>query len=101
MSKKFLLKYSLLWIFSGFAMLLIIVFPELLELTAGFLGVKVASNGLFAMCILFIVMILMYLTVTVTDLTFKIKRLVQMIAVMEKKLRDAEDSKNEDCVEKS
>lgn len=71
-------------------MLLVVLFPKILENITGIFGIELASNGLFAMCIFFIVLILIFLTVVVTDFANRIKKLVQQSAIMEKRLRDLE-----------
>lgn len=94
--KKFSLRYSLLWLFSGLIMLILVIFPDLLVNITRFFGIEIASNGLFAMCIFLIVMILVLLTVIVSDLTYRIKKLSQVIAIAEKRLRALEALERED-----
>lgn len=88
--KKFSLRYGLLWLFSGFAMLIFILFPNILECITGMLGIELASNGIFAMCIFFIILFLVFLTVVVTDFSYRIRKLAQQAAIVEKRLRDLE-----------
>ena len=54
--KKFALKYSLLWFLAGLLMLIVVIWPNVLVWGANLLGIEVASNGLFAMCILYIIL---------------------------------------------
>lgn len=87
---RFSFRYGMLWLFSGFVMLVFTLFPELLMSLTRFLGIKVASNGLFAICIFLIIMMLVYMTVIVTDIMLRIKKLAQKSAIMEKRLRELE-----------
>lgn len=87
------LKYSLLWIFAGGFFVLIAVFPNILVFFANIAGIEVPSNGLFAMCIFFSVLILISLTVIVSEINMKLRILVQKIAIMEKRIRELEDTK--------
>lgn len=89
--KKFLLRYGILWLLSGVAMLVFILFPEVLNSITGIFGIKLASNGIFVMCIFFVIMILVFLTVIVTDFSYRIKKLAQKAAIVEKRLRDLEE----------
>lgn len=92
---KFALSYSLLWLFSGCIMALFVIFPNMLEYMARCLGIEVASNGLFAMSIFLIIIILTSMTVIVSKLSSDLRKLVQNCAIMEKRLRYLE-AKNEE-----
>lgn len=85
--KKFALKYSLLWLFAGIVMLIVAIWPEILIWLAGLLGVKVASNGFFAICIFLIVVILISLTAVISDFSVRIKGIIQNIALLEERVR--------------
>ena len=85
--KKFALKYSLLWLFGGIVMLALVIWPGILEWVAKLLGIKVASNGLFAMLNLLEIMIMISFTIVISDFSVKIKRLIQYIALLEKRIR--------------
>lgn len=89
--KKFALKYSLLWLFAGMVMFIVAIWPQILVKLAEFLGVKVATNGLFAMCIFFIVVILISITAVISDFSIRIKGLIQNIALLEERVRVLEE----------
>ncbi len=89
--EKFLLKYGILWIICGLVMSVFAVFPDMLARLTGFLGVKIASNGLFAISIFLIIVMLVFLTVVVTDFTIRIRKMAQKTAILEKRLRVLED----------
>ncbi len=98
--KKIALKYCLLWLFSGFVMLVWVIFPRLLICLTNFLGIEIASNGLFGICLFLIIMLLVSITVIVSDLSNKNKRLIQEIAILNneidginKRLRGKNESK--------
>lgn len=88
--RKLALRYSLLWLFSGIVMLMIIIWPQILVFGAKFLGIEVASNGLFATCILLEILIMISLTVVISDFANKIKSIIQNLALIEKRVRDIE-----------
>lgn len=93
---KFALKYSLIWLFAGLVMLVIVVFPEILNWCAHLIGIEVASNGLFATCILFEIIILVSLTAAISSFENRVKVLVQKVALMEERVRILEEKlKNE------
>ncbi len=91
--KRLALKYSLLWIFCGVLFLIMAAFPGLLGFITSFVGIEVPANGLFAMSILFLILILMSITVIISETSARIKTLVQKISLMEKRIRELE-SKN-------
>lgn len=91
--EKFLLRYGILWLLSGMVMLIVVIFPDLLVAFTDILGIEIASNGLFAVSIFLVIMMLVFLTAVVTELTSRIKKMAQKTAIMEKRLRDLEDFK--------
>lgn len=84
------LKYVLLWFLSASIMLIISIVPGLLELIADILGFELASNALFTLLIGFTITILFSVTVIISKQSTKIKKLVQMCALLEKRVRDLE-----------
>lgn len=93
--KKFTLKYTLLWLFSGVAMLLFALFPQLLGLIGRLTGVEVGSNGLFAILFFCMMMILMSITAIVSKMNDQIKRVTQHAALLEYRLRQLEAQREE------
>ncbi len=87
------LKYTLLWLLAGVVMGIFVLFPNLLLHLVKFLGIESPMNGLFVLCIGFIICILMALTSIVSRQTMKIRALIQENAMLEKRLREAEQSK--------
>ena len=88
--KELELKYTLLWIFAGLVMGLMILFPQILSWFIGMLGIETYMNGLFVLAIGFIICILMALTSIVSRQLKKINDLVQENAMLEKRVRDLE-----------
>lgn len=99
LKKKMLeLKYTLIWLVAGVIMGIMIYFPELLVQFVRLLGIESNMNGLYILCIAFIMMILMTLTSIVSRQQLKIRILIQEISMMEKRIReleiDAEEQKD-------
>ncbi len=84
------LRYTLLWILAGVVMGFFVVFPQLLLYMIRLLGIESPMNGLYVLCIGFIIIILMALTSIVSKQMVKIRTLVQENAMLEKRLREAE-----------
>lgn len=83
------LKYTLLWIFSGILMLLLALFPRILNSLASLVGIYDPINALFAILCFCFIMILMSLTAIVSKQNERIKHLTQSIALLEKQLRES------------
>lgn len=86
--KKVDLRYALPWILVGFVMLVLDVFPQLLGKMATFLGFKLPINMLFFLGFCFALLILFIQTVTISNLSEKVKKLTQEEALMNKTVED-------------
>ena len=96
------LKYTLLWLLAGVVMGLLVIFPELLVYVIHIFGIEDNMNGLFIMCIAFILMISMALTSIASRQNMKVRALVQEIGILDKRIRELEMSlreknDNQDC----
>ncbi len=87
---KVTLKYILLWLFTGVIMLLVAIFPILLEVPLHWLGIVEFTNGLFAMLFFFLIIIVMSLTTILSDLSEKQREMAQKMAIYEHRIRDLE-----------
>ena len=90
---RLLLRYSLLWFFAGLVMLVIVIWPGLLFWAAGLLNIEVPANGLFGICILLGIILMISFTVVISDFSGKIKTLVQNQALLEERIRELEGKK--------
>lgn len=88
------LKYTLIWLVAGVIMGIMIYFPELLVWFVRLLGIESNMNGLYILCIAFILMILMTLTSIASRQQLKIRILIQEISMMEKRIRELESKNN-------
>lgn len=84
------LKYTLLWLLAGVIMGIVVLFPKVLLRIIKILGITSPMNGLFVLCIGFIIIILMALTSIVSKQTMKIRALIQENAMLEKRIRELE-----------
>lgn len=87
------LKYTLLWLLSGVVLGILVIYPELLRYTIRILGIEDNMNGLFIICIAFMLMIMMALTSIASRQNMKIRQLVQEIAILDKRIRELEKDK--------
>lgn len=84
------LKYTLLWMFAGVIMAFCVCFPKILFVFTKTLGIASPMNGLYVICIGFLVMLMISLTSIVSKQTSKIRSLVQDNAMLEKRIRELE-----------
>ena len=71
---------------------LFVIFPELLTYIIHILGIEDNMNGLFIMCIAFMLMIMMALTSIASRQNAKIRSLVQEIGILDKRIRELEEN---------
>lgn len=91
LKKKMLnLKYTLLWLAAGLIMLILTIWPQILDLASALVGVFDPTNALFAVVFFCVIIILMSLTAIVSRLNERLKRLIQADALLEKRVRDLE-----------
>lgn len=96
-NKALSLKYTLLWLFAGCVLGLLVAFPSLLTWVNSLIGIQGNMNGLFIWAIGFVVCILLSLTSIVSRQNNKIRQLTQTIARLEKRIRDLEEDRNTDA----
>lgn len=87
-NKAIELKYTLLWLLAGLAMGVLIIFPNILPWFIHLIGVTDNMNGLFLICIAFLMMLLMELTSIVSRQARKIRSLTQSQAILEREVRE-------------
>ena len=88
------LKYTLIWLAVGLIMGIMIYFPELLVHFVRILGIESNMNGLYILCIAFIMMILMTLTSIVSRQQMKIRILIQELSMLDKRIRELEEQRD-------
>lgn len=71
-------------------MLLLSIFPQFINWFTGIVGIYEPTNALFAIIFFCIIIILMSLTSIVSKMNEKIKRIIQTIALLEKRVRELE-----------
>ena len=81
-TERLTLRDSLLWLVSTFIALLTVAFPDLLFVTSRVLGVQVPSNALFVLTIVYLLLNLFSVTVAVSFLASRTRRLTQECAML-------------------
>ena len=84
------LRYSLLWICVGIVMMLSVLFPNAAYTLLHFVGVQELTNGIFAVALLGIVIITTSITSIISMHDKKLRRAIQTIGLLEKRIRELE-----------
>jgi len=83
--QKLNLKYCLVWVVALLGTAVFCIFPGLLDSVSGFLGIAVPVFALFLICIAFLACICISLTIVVSRLSDRLRKLSQNIAILEYK----------------
>ena len=89
------LKYSLAWLALGTGIIIFTCFPKLTTWLAHVLGISQPMNMLFFAGFCFMLPIIFSLSVSVSRLSNKVKRLTQEMALLEEQKRKAEEESEE------
>lgn len=79
------LKYALIWLGVGICILILTLFPEIMEWMTSLMGIELPTNMLFFLGFCFALIILFGLTLVVSRMSIRIKDLAQELALYEKK----------------
>jgi hypothetical protein len=85
------LKYALSWLIVAVLVLIIDCFPILMEKLAKLLGIASPVNMMFFIGFLFSLVIILTLTVAISITASSVKRLVQKISLLEKRIEELEN----------
>lgn len=77
-------------------MLLLAVFPQILNMFANIVGIYEPTNALFSIICFCIIIILMSLTAIVSKLNEKSKKVIQKMALLEKRVRELEEGSEQE-----
>ena len=89
------LKYSLVWLALGTGIIIFTCFPKLTTWLGHVLGISQPMNMLFFAGFCFMLPIIFSLSVSVSRLSNKVKRLTQEMALLEEQKRKAEEESEE------
>lgn len=81
------IKYSLVWLFASFVLLLFLAFPNLFNWLTHLLGFDIGSNMIFAGLIAMLMFITIILTVIVSGQNEKIRLLIQEVSMLKEKIK--------------
>lgn len=91
-NKKLDLRYALSWMCMLVIALVIDVFPDIVFGLAYLIGIDVASNMVFFVGVIFSIILIFSITVSVSRMSNKVKRLTQELALLQKELDELKGS---------
>ncbi len=81
-------KYSLIWFFIAFIILLVGIVPNFVDLISELLGFEVMANMITAIILLLMTFVTMSLTIIVSGQKKKITLLIQEVSLLKKELEE-------------
>ena len=84
------LKYALLWLGCGLAMLLFAIFPQIIIKGSALIGIMNPVNAVFFIFVVLFIVLLLSMTAITSALSEKALRLSQTIALLEERIRKLE-----------
>jgi hypothetical protein len=88
--RKLTEEYSFIWILCALALLVMSLWRDILHVTARWLGVYYPPAVLLLVLILFVFVASLYFSVVISGQRRQIERLVEEIALLDQRLREAE-----------
>lgn len=98
---KMTVKYSLLWMCLSLVLLVFALFPYVVYVLRDLIDVEMPVNLVFMLMFCFVLLVLLSLSVAISQLADKSKRLTQANAILEKRVRELEKALRQTTDEKS
>ena len=86
-------KYSLLWLALSVALVLVAACPSIMYVLSVILSIEMPVNLVFLLMFCYVLAVLLSLSIAISQLAEKCRRLTQANAVLEKRLRELEERK--------
>ena len=84
-------KYSLLWLLLAVGLVIAAAFPYVVYVLRDLLDIEIPVNLVFLLMFCFVLVVLLSLSIAISQLADKCKRLTQTNALLEKRVRDLEE----------
>jgi hypothetical protein len=90
--RRFLERYAIIWLLSAVVLLGLAIWKGLLTEVASAIGIIYPPNALFVIAFGFVLVLLLHFSLAVSRLSDQTKVLAQRLALLEKRMRDAEET---------
>ncbi len=98
---KMTVKYSLLWMCLSLVLLVFALFPYVVYVLRDLIDVEMPVNLVFMLMFCFVLLVLLSLSIAISQLAEKSKRLTQANAILEKRVRELEKALRQSPDEKN
>lgn len=85
-------KYSLLWLLLSVSLVVVAVCPYIVYVIDDIMGVEIPVHLIFFLMFCFVLVVLLSLSIAISQLAEKNKRLTQTCALLEKRVRELEQA---------
>lgn len=86
-------EYAWIWLLTGLGIFILVVYYPILLFVSQLMGAVIPVTALFLSGFLFLILITLFYSVKLSELSDKVRKLSQKIALLEKKLADRRTSK--------
>ncbi|MDD3430146.1 MAG: DUF2304 domain-containing protein [Oscillospiraceae bacterium] len=90
-TQKLAVRYAIIWLFSGFILLIFALFPYAMFVLGDIVQVSNPVNFIFLLVIAFMLLCLLSVSSVISGFATKIKRLAQANALLEERIRQLEE----------
>jgi hypothetical protein len=94
-TKRLTVRYSIIWLFSALALLIIALFPYIVLVLTQLLGMSEPIHLVFLVLLAFVLLQLLCLSSTVSGFSERLKRITQQSALLERRVRELEKTVEE------
>jgi len=89
--KKLREEYSWLWLLTGFGIIVLAVWYDLLVFITEMIGAALPTTTLFVFALLFLLLIALHYSVKISSLTDQVRKLAQKISILEAEKEEQKD----------
>ena len=90
--KKLREEYSWLWLLTGFGVIMLAVWYDLLVFITEMIGAALPTTTLFVFALLFLLLIALHYSVKISSLTDQVRKLAQKIAILQSELDEQRET---------
>jgi hypothetical protein len=94
--KKLNLRYTLVWLITVTVLLVLAIFPVIVEKVGSLIGIVSPVNTVFLFSTLFMLIIILTLTGIVSHMNTRVYKLTQTQALLEKRVRELESRESQE-----
>ena len=80
-------EYSLIWFLTGFILLALVIWYDLLLLITKLIGAVLPTTTLFIFGIVFLILLSLHFAIKISNLTDQVKNLSQIVSILEAELK--------------